>query len=132
MSMTNEQLEHIHTLLASYPAVKLGYLFGSRVNGKTGPLSDYDFAFYADERDTKRLFDIKITLQQELSRLLATDRVDVMLLNLAESPELKYAVISEGRLLYEMEGFRVLVEPKILNEYFDFRALLRRYALTRS
>lgn len=35
-----------------------------------------------------------------------------------------------GRI--EREPFRVLVEPRILTEYFDFRESLRRHGLTRT
>jgi len=45
-------------------------------------------------------------------------------------PEMKYAIITEGILLYEKEPYRVIVEPRILNEYFDFRIMLKRHGLT--
>jgi len=44
--MTKEQLNKLIAIFKGYSEVKLVYLFGSRASGKTGPLSDYDFAIY--------------------------------------------------------------------------------------
>jgi len=68
----------------------------------------------------------------EISRTLKTDRIDIIILNLTDSPELKYKIIKEGRLLYSEEPFKVLIEPRILNDYFDFHETLVRYQLTKS
>ena len=112
--------------------VVLAYLFGSRASGNTGPLSDYDFAVYFDEVDKKKIFNFKINLQDKISRYLKTDRVDIVVLNLAESPELKYDIIKKGILIFKKESFKLLVEPKILNEYFDFHSSLLRHGLTKA
>jgi hypothetical protein len=71
-------------------------------------------------------------LLDQLSRILDVDRVDIAILNLSEMPEFKFNVIKDGYLIYEEEPFRVIVEPKILNEYFDFKLLLSRYGLTKA
>jgi len=63
---------------------------------------------------------------------LLTDKVDVVILNLTDSPELKYNIITQGRLIYEKEPYRIIVEPRILNDYFDFRSLLLRHHLTKA
>ena len=70
-------------------------------------------------------------MRDKISRLLGTDKIDVVILDMAESPELKYSIIKEGKLIYEKEPYRVLLEPKILNEYFDFHSILSRYGLTK-
>ena len=62
---------------------------------------------------------------ERICSVVASDRVDVVMLNTAVSPELKYHAISTGILLFEREPFKVLVEPRLLNEYFDYRTLLR-------
>lgn len=125
-------LKELVALFEEYPEVKLVYLFGSRATGKDSPLSDYDFAVYLDTRDTRRMHDIRFELYDRVGRLLKEDNIDIVILNLVESPEFKYFVIKDGKLLFEREPFRVLVEPRILNEYFDFQMLLRRYNLTRA
>ncbi len=127
-----EILAAVRPVFQGFPEVKLAYLFGSQATGSAGPLSDFDFAVYLVEDDPHRQFEIRCALLEQLSRLLETDRVEVLVLNQAEGPELKYRVIATGLLLHEVEPFRLLVEPRILNEYFDFRSLLRRHGLTRA
>ncbi|MGQ9623566.1 MAG: type VII toxin-antitoxin system MntA family adenylyltransferase antitoxin [Candidatus Caldatribacteriaceae bacterium] len=127
-----EILRDLVALFEEYPEIKLVYLFGSRATGKTSPLSDYDFAVYLDTSDVKRMHDIRFELYDRIGRLLKEDNIDIVILNLVESPEFKYFVIRDGKRLFEREPFRVLVEPRILNEYFDFQILLRRYNLTRA
>lgn len=128
--MDTALIEKSVSIFGKEPEVKLAYFFGSRAERREGPMSDYDFAVYLDTRDSKKAFDVKFRLADELGRVLKTDRVDVVLLDFTESPELKYAVIKKGALIFEREPFRVLVEPKILNEYFDFMEMMRRHNLT--
>ncbi|PIT98571.1 MAG: hypothetical protein COT71_00130 [Candidatus Andersenbacteria bacterium CG10_big_fil_rev_8_21_14_0_10_54_11] len=61
-----------------------------------------------------------------MSRCLGTDAIDVVVLDTARGSELKYAIVARGRLLHRQEPYQVLVEPAIMNEYFDFRSLLER------
>lgn len=130
--MKKKQLNSLKAIFKAYPKIKLVYLFGSRAHGEEGPLSDYDFALYLDEKDKKKNLHIKFALMDKLCRLLKTDEIDIVLLNRAEGPELKYDIIANGRLIYEKEPYRVIVEPRILNEYFDFRHLLLKYQLTKA
>lgn len=124
--------QKLRPIFEKYQAIKLVYLFGSVARAQDGPMSDYDFAFYLDTVDKRKIFEIKLELIGQISRLLKTDKVDVVILNTAEKPELKYSIIKEGKIIFEKELFRVIVEPRILNEYFDFRSFLLRYNLTRS
>lgn len=110
--------------------IKLAYLFGSQASGEVGPLSDYDFAIYLAENDKAKIFDKKVEIQDKISRVLKTNKVDLSILNEIEEPEFKYNIISQGKLLFEREPYRMLVEPEIMNEYFDFRDLLLKYNLT--
>lgn len=123
--------KNLITFFKSKPQIKLAYLFGSQGRGEAGALSDYDFAFYLAEKDPKEIFEIRLQLLSRLSRLFKTDNLDVVILNTIESPELKYDIIKDGELIFEREPYRVLIEPKILNEYFDFHILLSRYNLTK-
>ena len=52
MNFTN--LENLmRDVVSNFPELRLSYLFGSQVTGKTGPLSDYDLAILVDrEIDT--------------------------------------------------------------------------------
>lgn len=122
----------LQTFFAETKHVKVAYLFGSRANNTAGALSDYDFAIYLDEKDPQKRFSIKLRLIKELSEILQTNAVDIVVLNDAKSPELKYNIIKEGVLLYEEEPFKVIIEPNILNDYFDFHSSLRQYGLTKA
>jgi len=125
-------LSRLALIFKSYDEIKLVYLFGSKARQEYGTLSDYDFAIYFDTKDKKRMYDIKLELFDRISRFLKTDKIDIVILNLSESPELKYLVIHEGRLIFERKPFKIIVEPNILNEYFDFQSLLLRYNLTKA
>lgn len=122
----------VHRVFELQPEVKLVYLFGSTARDDRGPLSDYDFAVFLGEKDKKEIARIHFQLMDEISRTLGTDKVDIVILDSAESPELKYNILQEGKLIFEREPYRVLVEPKILNEYFDFHLALKRHGLTRA
>lgn len=131
--MGNKELtEHIIKTVTAFKEIKLVYLFGSIARGEAGPLSDVDVAVYFAGLDKKQMVYIKLKLLAELSKRLKTDKVDVVVLNTLEEPELKYQIIHQGRLIYDEEPYRVLIEPRILIEYFDFKLLLSRYGLTKA
>lgn len=140
--MNEKELKKLKSLFKKIPEIKLAYFFGSKAKGEAGPLSDYDFAFYlAPEtakfpprygaKDKQKMFELKLLLINKISRLLKTDKVDVVILNLTETPELKYRIIKEGELIFERKPFKIFIEPQILNEYFDFHSLLLRHKLTK-
>jgi len=72
-----------------------------------------------------------LSLLSKLSKALKTDNVDLVVLNTTESPELKYNIIKEGKLILKKDPYQLLVEPKILTEYFDFKIWLEKYNLTK-
>ncbi|MFA6006440.1 MAG: nucleotidyltransferase domain-containing protein [Candidatus Paceibacterota bacterium] len=121
----------ITEVFSACPQVVVAYFFGSRARGDAGPMSDYDFAVQFDKLSSLERSDLKLKLLADLSYILKVDAVDLVILNDAISPELKYAAIAEGEIIFEREPFRVLTEPKILNEYFDFRKILLRHGLTK-
>lgn len=128
--MNSRYLKKLNIIFKAYAEIKLVYFFGSKAINKGSYMSDYDFAIYLDTKDKKKIYEIKFELFDIISRLLKTDKVDIVILNSVESPELKYNIIKEGKLIYEKEPFKIIVEPHILNEYFDFQSLLLRYKLT--
>lgn len=130
--MNEKQLESVKVIFKLYPEIKVVYFFGSKAVGEDRPLSDYDFAVHLDEKNRRRMFAIKFELFDRLSRLLKTDKVDIVILNLTESPKLKYNIIKDGKVILDEEPFRILLEPKILNEYFDFHYMLTKYHLTQA
>ena len=94
-------------------------------------MSDYDFAVYFDASGGLNVSEKKLELISEISSKIGTDKVDLVVLNEPLSPELKYTIICEGELVFEREPFRIIVEPQITSQYFDFRMILLRYGLTK-
>lgn len=132
MENNNLNLKALESIFKQYPQVKLIYFFGSKASGKAGPLSDFDFAVLLDEEDTQKRFKIRIKILIKLSEVLKTDNIDLIILNDAKNPELKFSIIKDGKVIYEKEPYKILLEPKILNEYFDFIDGLRRCGLTKN
>ncbi len=130
--MNSIHIKKLEIIFKAYAEIKLVYFFGSKAVCRESHMSDYDFAVYLDTKDKKRIYEIKFELFDRISRLFKTDKVDIVILNLVESPELKYNIIKEGKLIFETEPFKIIVEPHILNEYFDFQNILLRYKLTRA
>lgn len=117
-----DKLESLHSYLDSESQVSLAYLFGSRAGGAIGPLSDYDLGVLV-ERPSDEL---RHRLSHNVCRALDTDRVDLVLLNKAPV-ELAYAIIAQGRLLYQRSlAARVEFEARVLSRYGDYVPILRR------
>lgn len=119
--MDKRKEKKLRRVFEKYPKIKLAYIFGSQARGDAGPLSDFDFAFYTSEKDAKKIFNLRLKLMTDLSLLLKSDKVDVVALNTIENSELKYNIIKEGKLILERGPYKVAIEPKIMNEYFDFQ-----------
>lgn len=124
--LDKEIVEKIKKICQKYSQIQLLYVFGSRARGDAGPLSDYDFAVYLDENDSKKRFAIKLRLMNDLAAVLKNDNVDLVVLNDAESPFLKFAAIKDGILIFE-KGSKVLAETAIMSEYFDLRESFLKY-----
>lgn len=120
----------LRKIFSKFPQIKLAYFFGSRATGNYGPMSDYDFAFYLEEKDAMKRFDIRLKLDAAISNFLKTNEVDIVILNDSTMPELNYEIIN-GKLIYEKEPYRVVVEPQVIDKYIDFSDLLLKYGLTK-
>ena len=114
-------------LLSDYCAqderIILAYLFGSRVWGTVGPISDYDAAFLANGAVT---YGERCRWTHEISQLLGDSRVDLVILNTAPV-ELRYNIIAEGCRFYERDvAARVEFEANTLSFYGDMLPMLRQ------
>ena len=115
--------ETLAGVFRSMPEVRLVYLYGSRVEGAAGPLSDYDFGVLFDQRQSGSK--IYAPVAHELSRALGTEKVDVAPLNRAPI-ELAYAIIAQGELVYEFNvATRVEFEAHVMGLYGDYLPVLR-------
>lgn len=107
--------------------IRLAYLFGSVAKGKTGKLSDIDIGVYLDEslNDDER-FKIRLKLISDLSLILKTNKVDVIIMN--SSPLLlNYNIIKNGKILKSEELYRLKIEHRILSNYLDMRYHIKRH-----
>lgn len=123
-------LDELLKIFSSVPEVKLAYFFGSRATDNFGPMSDHDFAIFLSPYNFHESTKIKIKLLSTLTKYLKTDNVDLLILNSSDKPELNYEVINSGKLLVDIEPNRMTFEPKVMNEYFDYKISLSKYGLT--
>jgi predicted nucleotidyltransferase len=84
--------DKLSKILQDFPEISLVYLFGSRVSGEIGPMSDYDFGIFEDSQDR---FSTQAKFQHVLQQFLQPAKVDVVLLMQAPI-ELTYHVIANG------------------------------------
>ena len=132
--MPNERNEiaelavRLRPVLQEDPRVAAAYLFGSRARGHVGAESDTDLAIlvFPSEAESFSL-QTELRIEAEISLLLKTDRVDVVILNRCPLP-LAYKVIAEGKLLYEAEPIANMdfVEETLIR-YFDFSPTLQEF-----
>lgn len=116
----------LNNLFSQHKEIKLVYLFGSRAKSKTSPLSDYDFAVYFDQDlNSNRLKELVLSLISEISSILKSEKIDLVVLNQAISSLLKFNILKEGKLIYQQPPYRLIVEPAIYNEYFDFKTFIQ-------
>ena len=87
--------ERIARLLASYPTIKLGILFGSLAEGRTNPASDLDVGVAATVALHAAL---KTTLIESLAEISGRP-VDLIDLRVVSGPILQQ-VLTRGKLIY--------------------------------
>jgi len=126
----------LRKVFATRPEVRLAYLFGSILHGRSNALSDIDVAVLVDPdhyEAHKDAFRYEIALINDLADALGTDRVDLVILNQAP-PLLANEVISRGRIVAcRDERERVDFEVRTKKRYIDTKPLreLKRRCLYR-
>jgi predicted nucleotidyltransferase len=94
----------LRNFFAKEPDVILGYLFGSQVEMKAGPLSDVDIAVLLSDEVKQTKYPDKVAyLTERLISLLGTDLVDVVILNSAD-PLLLFEAVVRGVLVFERKS----------------------------
>jgi len=126
-----KMVNKVKEVIKKYPKIKLVYFFGSRANGRFNKNSDYDFAIYFNKETDKKMFETRIKLMDQLGTVLKNDKIDIVVLNQSEDPTLNFEILQTGKLIYDEDPYRVIVEPKLLNEYFDYYIGLKKYNLTK-
>ena len=125
---THPSAETVGRTLANFmqnrSEIILGYLFGSLVNRRRGPVHDIDIGVLISADRLKLLdqaepYGLRARLIVEIAGLLGTDKIDLVLLNQAP-PVLLRQVIGKGRLIYCIsEQERVRFEISSLKRYAD-------------
>lgn len=102
------------------------YIFGSFACHSFNSKSDVDIAVYLDKRNKVDFFEKRLELISEISRALKKE-ADILILNTAPL-FLKYVVLKEGKLIFSRnENQRIEFELKTINDYFDFKPILKKY-----
>lgn len=111
--------------------VQAVYLFGSRAQGREGPLSDYDYAVLMPEKGHTRGDDLYFRLYETLGeispRSLENDVIDIVFLR-DIGLELRFHVIRYGTVLFDSDPKeRLRFEAETMLLYCDYRPILDRF-----
>lgn len=123
------QCKKIVEFLSEQENIDLAYLFGSVAEGKEGLLSDVDLAVLLDESlGKKEMFDLQLRLISELTCILGTDKVDLIVMNGAPL-SLNYEIIKANHpLLAKDEDKRIDFEHGVMSRYLDRRFYEKRWS----
>lgn len=101
------------------------YLFGSRATGVADEFSDVDIALLMDSDEIS--LDDELRLLGEISSLLHTDEVSLVILNKAPL-SIAFGVITHSKVLFSQdEPTRLDFEEITTRKYFDFKHYLDLY-----
>ncbi|MEK7534052.1 MAG: nucleotidyltransferase domain-containing protein [Patescibacteria group bacterium] len=125
--LTSSEKAQIIEFVKSKP-IEVVYIFGSQATGKVMPLSDYDFAVLFDESiSAHERFELKLDFIAFLSKLLKTDKVDVVDLNSAPLP-FRYSAIKPRMDIYtRSKTKRDEFELKTFREFLDRVYYIKRH-----
>lgn len=108
--------------------VVFAYLFGSQARGQAGSGSDVDIAVYLNEGlDKGERFDLRLRLIVDLSVILQTDGVGLVLLR--DIPLFfQYRIVKEGKLIFcKDELQRIRFEFRMMSLFFNRQYYYRRH-----
>ena len=121
-------MSHLAEYLTGRPEVLAAYLYGSHAEGRASALSDVDIGvLIKNGLAEERLWRLEDALAADLRRVLRTDKVDLIVLNLAPL-RIRYEVITRGKVLYSVDdGARADFESYSLRRYWDFEKYIEEY-----
>jgi len=127
--MLESEINKIKNLLANDERIVFAYIFGSRAKGIAGGRSDWDISIYAADKGRQTIpATFPFYIEAEIAALLATNDVQVVVLNGLESPLLGFEIIKDGILLVDKdEGKRIEFEARVLGQYHDWQYFLKRH-----
>ncbi len=125
------QFEQLAKYFEKRGDIAVAYLFGSQAQGKGSPLSDLDIGILFNDRvSPEDYFQARLHLIRELSGLLQSNNIDVVVLN--QAPVLlSYNIIAARKILFESDQTaRIGFETGVIDRYLDaqrFRQIRREY-----
>ena len=126
-SLIVEQDKRLLEFMRGQEYIKLAHLFGSVAKGKEGKLSDVDIAVFLDESlNKKEIINLQLKVISELTSILKTDRVDLIVMNNAPLL-LKYDIIRYGKILKDDKETKIKVESGVLSDYLDMKYYIDRH-----
>ena len=110
------------SLIPHFPAIELGYLFGSVATYSEGPLSDVDFGIYFDSsQPLEGMGRLQLEILDFLIEQLGIDKIDITVMNYA-SVETNFEIIKCNHPLYvKDEEQRIEFEYRVHSMYLDRR-----------
>ena len=122
--------QELKSYFARQDDVEFALIFGSLASGRKTPLSDIDIAVYFKEEDVLKLAERQIDITCAAMRICRINRVDVVVLNLA-NPFLRFQVIKYGRLIYAKDE-KIFCKFKAgsLGKYQDIKPMYDLYDRT--
>jgi len=119
--------QELTNFFRSIDSINFAYLFGSIVRGDTNELSDIDIAVMLDESLSKKdMFNKELDLISELTCVLKSDKIDLVVLN--DAPLLlKYNIIKDGHVLKSDETKRIAFETGVMSRYLDEQYHIKRH-----
>ncbi len=118
----------LHDYFAAQPNVIVAYLFGSHARGQAHWHSDIDIAILHEPGlSSDASLDLRLDVIDELMGLLASNDVDVIVLNQAPLA-LAYRVLRDGIVLFCRDAqTRILYQADTVSRYLDFKPFIERH-----
>lgn len=117
--LSSTEKKSLSRLLASYPQIVAGYIFGSRLKRRANPGSDLDIGVICFRKSKLS----PIELELKLEKVFTNFQLDLSLLDLNDDPFLLIQIIN-GQLIYQKNlKERLELENRILFLYEDYKIL---------
>lgn len=122
------RLEELRKCFSRDKNIMMAYLFGSHAEGKETKISDLDIGvFLSPEMGREEIFKKHLFLIGEVSKIMKTDRVDVVIMN-ESSASLNFEIIKHNAPIYvRSKGFKNSFEESVIRSYLDRRFYEKRF-----
>ena len=115
---TENIINYVFEYLANRDDIVFAYLFGSYAKGKQTHLSDIDVAVYME--DNNQAFDQKLGILNDLTKILETEEIDLVILNKAPIALLTKILANKVILIDKDPHLRHAFESLNMRKGFDF------------